>query len=49
MRYFKWTVQEFHQLWNLENCEMVVLELQKDGKYKLMTKLRTNETKNKFT
>jgi broad specificity phosphatase PhoE len=42
MRYFKWTVDEFHLLWNFENCQMAVLQLQPDGKYSLMEPLQRN-------
>jgi len=42
MRYFKWTVEEFHKLWNLENCQIVIMALQPDGKYKLVTPLKRN-------
>jgi broad specificity phosphatase PhoE len=40
MRYFKWTVEEFHLLSNLENCQMVVLELQPSGRYALRSQLK---------
>jgi len=39
MRYFQWTVQEFHDLWNFENCQLAILELQPNRKYKLITKI----------
>ena len=26
MRYFHFTVEEFHSIWNLDNCEYYVLE-----------------------
>jgi len=44
MRYFKWTVDEFHQLWNPENCQMAVLQLQSNGKYSLREPLLRNPT-----
>jgi len=31
MRYFKWTVREYHALWNLENCQIVILEKKRKG------------------
>lgn len=44
MRYFQWTVREFHQLWNPDNCEIIILELDKQsGKYLLKTPLRINQ------
>lgn len=42
MRYFRWTVEEFHLLWNLENCQIVVLEKQANGQYRLMHPLKRN-------
>ena len=40
MRWFHWTVEEFEQLANPGNCQLVVLERQENGKYRLDTKLR---------
>lgn len=45
MRYFKWTVDEYHLLFNPDNCEILCLELQEDGHYKLVTPLRRSLTK----
>lgn len=45
MRYFKWTVDEYHLLFNPDNCEVLRLELQEDGHYKLVTPLRRSLTK----
>jgi len=45
MRYYKWTVEEFHQLHNPTNCEMFTMDLQPNGKYILSTKLRRNKLK----
>jgi len=42
MRYFKWTVQQFHELWNFENCQMTIMELDEDGRYKLITPVSRN-------
>jgi len=37
MRYFRWTVEEFEEVWNPENTEMWVLEkMENDGRYKLI-------------
>lgn len=40
MRWFHWTVEEFEQLANPGNCQLVVLERQDDGKYRLVSELR---------
>ena len=40
MRWFHWTVEEFEQLANPGNCQLVVLERQEDGKYRLVSELR---------
>lgn len=42
MLFFKWTVAEFHLLWNLENCQMVILERTDTGSYRLNTPMRRN-------
>jgi broad specificity phosphatase PhoE len=40
MRYFRWSVAEFHGLWNLENCGTAVLEKDpQTGRYELETLL----------
>jgi len=37
MRYFRWTVREFEQVWNPDNAEMWVLEkMPNDGRYQLV-------------
>ena len=43
MRWFHYTVEEFERLANLENCAIVSLELQENGRYRLMTEMRTRE------
>ena len=40
MRWFHWTVEEFEQLANPGNCQLVVLERQPDGKYRLVSELQ---------
>ncbi|XP_065885749.1 uncharacterized protein [Dysidea avara] len=42
-RFYHWSVEKFHTLWNFGNCQIVTMELQDDGFYKLITKLRTNQ------
>lgn len=38
MRYFRWTIQDFEQVWNPENCDMWVLEKKEDsGEYELVS------------
>jgi len=43
MRWFHWTVEEFENLLNPHNCQIVVMQQQADGKYELVTKLRTRD------
>lgn len=43
MRWFHWTVEEFENLLNPQNCQIVVMQQQADGKYELVTKLRTRK------
>jgi len=43
MRWFHYTVTEFEQLCNPLNCDIVVMELQDNGKYKLVTDLKKRE------
>jgi broad specificity phosphatase PhoE len=40
MRWFHWSVEFFESVRNPENCGHYVLELQKDNKYKLITKIK---------
>jgi len=35
MRYFKWTVRQYHKLQNPKNCEIIILERLEDGTYRL--------------
>lgn len=44
MRWFHWTVEHFERLRNPHNCQSFVLELQDDGKYKLLTQLKEYES-----
>jgi broad specificity phosphatase PhoE len=41
MRWFHWTVEEFENLRNPHNCQIVVMQKRPDGKYELVTKLKT--------
>ena len=40
MRWFHYIVTEFEELCNPPNCDMIVMELQENGKYQLVTQLR---------
>jgi len=40
MRWFHWTVEEFENLRNPKNCQIVVIELQPDNHYKLVDNLK---------
>jgi len=43
MRWFHWTVEEFETLLNPHNCQIVVMQQRPDGKYELVTKLKTRK------
>ena len=47
MRYFKLTISKFEKMLNPTNCEMWILEKNKDGKYELKTNIREYETEPK--
>lgn len=36
MRFLRWDVDKFQRTWNLNNCQIIVLEKQADGKYILV-------------
>ncbi len=44
MRVLHWSVEEFEDMFNPENCEIFVLELNDTGGYKLITPLRKEES-----
>ena len=44
MRWFHYTVAEFEQLANPNNCDIIVMALQESGKYKLITPLQRRRT-----
>ena len=48
MRWFHWTVEEFEQIANPGNCQLVVLERQPGGKYRLATALRRHKVVHAF-
>ena len=35
-------VEKFHKLWNFENCQYAIMELQPQGHYKLITNLKSD-------
>jgi broad specificity phosphatase PhoE len=41
MRWYHWTVEEFENVCNPQNCQIVVMQKKTDGKYELVTKLKT--------
>jgi broad specificity phosphatase PhoE len=43
MRWFHWTVEYFERVRNPKNAEVVVMELEEDGRYLLGTPLRLRE------
>ena len=45
MRWFHWTVEEFENLRNPQNCQVVVMEKQADNHYELLTKLEKRHGK----
>ncbi len=40
MKWFHWSVEEFERVRNPKNCQIVVMEKQEDGKYKLRSELK---------
>jgi broad specificity phosphatase PhoE len=45
MRWFHWTVEEFENLRNPSNCQIVVMNKRLDDKYELITKLKRRRDK----
>src|SRR5687767_4142519 len=43
MRWFHWTVEEFENLRNPRNCQIVVMQKNAAGRYELITKLATRD------
>ena len=48
MRWFHWTVEEFEYLSNPNNCAIIILEKQLDGKYLLTTELKKHTVFHSF-
>ena len=45
MRWFHWTVEEFQNLRNPRNCQVVVMQKKADDRYELLTKLKKRDDK----
>jgi len=45
MRWYHWTVEEFENLSNPRNCQIVVMQKKHDGKYELVTQLKKRDDK----
>jgi hypothetical protein len=45
MRWFHWTVEEFQNLRNPRNCQVVVIQKKADDRYELLTKLKKRDDK----
>jgi len=43
MRWFHWTVEKFENLLNPQNCQIVVMQKSPDGKFELISKLKTRK------
>lgn len=41
MRWFHWSVEEFENIRNPENCQIIIMEQGKDNKYQLISPLKT--------
>ncbi|MBO5983502.1 MAG: phosphoglycerate mutase family protein [Rikenellaceae bacterium] len=44
MRYYHLTVEDFEQMLSPDNCELVIMTLQEDGKYKLDYEIKKSDT-----
>jgi broad specificity phosphatase PhoE len=49
MRWFHYTVTEFEELCNPMHCDIVIMELQTNGKYRLITQMSRREVKHGWT
>ena len=45
MRWFHWTVEEFENLRNPRNCQIVVMQKKTDDRYELLTTLEKRESR----
>ena len=48
MRWFHWNVEKFESFANPENCQLVIMERDENGKYNLKSELKTHMVKHKY-
>lgn len=48
MKWFHMSVEDYEKLANPENCQLIVLERESNGKYFLKNELKTHEVKHKY-
>jgi broad specificity phosphatase PhoE len=48
MRWFHWTVEQFEEYANPKNCEIIILEIDENQKYKLKSDLRKHNVKHNY-
>lgn len=48
MKWFHWTVKDFERIANPCNCQIIEMQLQKNGKYKLVSDMDKHEVYHKF-
>lgn len=41
-RFFHWSVEKFHKLWNFKNTQFAIMKLQPRGYYKLISELKSD-------
>jgi len=45
MRYYFYSIKQFHAMANPVNCRLIIMEKQRDGRYDLMTQIRLKKVK----
>lgn len=48
MRWYHWSVEEFESYGNPDNCQIVIMERNANGKYDLISKLKPHNVKHSF-
>jgi broad specificity phosphatase PhoE len=48
MRWFHWTVEEFEELANPKNCQVIVMERNENNKYTLLTEMKKHKVKHEY-
>jgi len=48
MRWFHWTVEQFEELSNPDNCQIFIMELQENGKYLLKAEMKKQKPKHNY-